>query len=872
MSKLLRTKIPRDKFGDKDVVWLPDLYTIDEIIAKTPLPVLVKVIHGYMINDLESLARNTILSIHGYRRIKKFIATDQQESHMKIPVTCKYEAMVRPNVTIPLCKTAGDVCRQPKLPNFIMNEIEFRSNGKIFPAYSTFLVKSVGKGGTLSVVCLTQKAYKTKLDASAKGHFRETVHPNDRNKRYLMKDLVNRDLPLSVEFQPHSRDSINYSPRMGTVRLKELTANDVVYATTYDAGHRLLITFSRTLDIKLQIGHIMVEADGELYSTIAEPTEDEIDEKVLYHAFHLNPYNADYIGIDYDLATQQLYADKHKGPSVNPSRIENLLTVQRVHETSLHETKPLDLPERPSPSLQQLPRVPPRNRTEENNNKHSIEEPAPLGDNQYQATENLDRSYETKGIATQQTLLNLSHGAPHITRPKPELKSPKDNTKHVSDVVAPTQRRYTLDSSNTASSPQHLGQIGKPNNRYQELPHPKSFPIDISVQESTSADTKEPKQASEKIILRRQTSTPIGTTLTSSNSALSVANNNNPSSNKRLPTDTTLMTTKLPQMRAPIAAYEEIASPSGNVPTDTSVMSIGPRQVTAPSPAYEEINLSKETLPAYTRLTSSTLRTMELSPAPLAAETQTHGRELSQSHEIHTRHNSAAAKEAPRNEDDVIDRTNQCRSYQGQTSVDGKMGVEAKSIETTTNSDQTGIDLAFQELTNKDVDGICDMLDKLQLGKFKESFISNQIDGELLIEVSEKDLVSDLGMTLFQARKINQYMRGWRPDEERSDYHEQIENEDRVPQTSEEDTDKPVETWLVEDVCKRMLSIKLNSFADFCKENQVNGSLLKIILDNDVIDSVRTDHNVSLSGIEEKKLVKYVSKGWRPKSIKGSAS
>ena len=225
-----------------------------------------------------------------------------------------------------------------------------------------------------------------------------------------------------------------------------------------------------------------------------------------------------------------------------------------------------------------------------------------------------------------------------------------------------------------------------------------------------------------------------------------------------------------------------------------------------------------------------------------------------------------AVKETPRKEDNTPkNRRNQHLNSHDQESVDGETNVGGSSVE----SDQTKLDPALKARTGKDVNGICDMLDNLQLGQFKESFILNQIDGELLADISEKELVSDLGMTLFQARKLCLYKRGWKPDEERSDYHEKIENEDHVPQTSEEETDKPVDTWIVGEVCKRMMSIMLSSFADFCKENQVNGSLLKGILDHDVIDSIRTDHNVMLSGIEEKKLIRYVTKGWRPESTIG---
>ena len=131
------------------------------------------------------------------------------------------------------------------------------------------------------------------------------------------------------------------------------------------------------------------------------------------------------------------------------------------------------------------------------------------------------------------------------------------------------------------------------------------------------------------------------------------------------------------------------------------------------------------------------------------------------------------------------------------------------------------------------------------------------------MDIEENDLVTDLGMTLFQAKKLCLYVRGWRPDEERSSCDEEIEMQEYVAQESE--SGEKTDAWAVNDVYKRMESIKLNSFAEFCKENQVNGSLLAKILDENVLDSVRTDHQVSLSNIQQRKLIKYVEKGWRPK-------
>ena len=911
MSTMPRTKISRDKFGDKEVIWLPDLHTIDEIMNEISLPVLVKVVDGYMINEIECLESNTILSIHGHRRMKKFIAIDQQERHMKIPVTCKYEAMVRPNVTIPLCKTAGDVCRQPKIPKFITNEIEFRSYDRKFPALATFLVKSADKTGTLSAVCLTEKGYETRLPAPTNGHFRETVHPDDRNKRYLMKDLVNRDLPLSVEFQPHSRDSNIYSPRMGTVRLKDLTVNDVVYATTYENGRRLLITFSRALNIKLQIGQIMVEADGDVYSTIAEPTEDEMDDEVLEHALHLDPYNGDYINVDYEDVLLQLGAENYKKLSSIDHSSSNEQAAAVVRQ--VREIKAPTPPGRDWNTPKKPPRVPPRKRSEENNSKCSIEKPTPSDDDRFKTIQTLQSSIKNKYVTAPKLPPKLPPRLPPklppVIRPKSTSNFPENGPKSAPAAVAPTQRRCSQDTENWAIFPELLEQatsVGSPQSdqiaRRPPLPAPrnegihvqervngiqpdgyrkmapisrdigmvagnstdnkafKHIPFDKSIHASSSADTMAPNQAYEKIAVHRQTSKPMDTTLMAQKSAITPLNQRYEEVTFHIetsPVETALTSTKSAQAKSP--------SLLSNLPIDTTLISTNHPQVREPSGEYEEVLVPGEILPIDTTLMSSktttTERGTEYEEIYPSEEAALFSRGPSQ-FDIQAPISSTVVNEEPKKKDDVAHRIKQSLNSHDQISDDGETSVD---IEATINGDQMSIDLVLKKLAGEDMDGICNILDKLQLGEFKENFISNQIDGELLIDIKDEDLVSDLEMTLFQARKLSLYMRGWKPDEERSDYHEQIQNEGHVPQTSEEETDKPVEAWLVEEVCKRMLSIKLSSFADFCKENQVNGSLLKGILDHDVIDSIRTDHNIKFSRIEERKLINYVTKGWRPK-------
>ena len=52
------------------------------------------------------------------------------------------------------------------------------------------------------------------------------------------------------------------------------------------------------------------------------------------------------------------------------------------------------------------------------------------------------------------------------------------------------------------------------------------------------------------------------------------------------------------------------------------------------------------------------------------------------------------------------------------------------------------------------VDAVCDYLAGLELGHLAPGFRSNGIDGKMLLELSEEELVGELGLTKLQAKKV----------------------------------------------------------------------------------------------------------------------
>lgn len=149
--------------------------------------------------------------------------------------------------------------------------------------------------------------------------------------------------------------------------------------------------------------------------------------------------------------------------------------------------------------------------------------------------------------------------------------------------------------------------------------------------------------------------------------------------------------------------------------------------------------------------------------------------------------------------------------------------------------------------------GVGKILDELKLHEFRSAFIENQINGELLLDLEQDDLVNELGLSLFQAKKIMKYVKGWRPEPDQFKPSEASRRNSLNPRD-----------WSEDDVVLHMTTLKLTDFGHFCRMNQVNGDLLLDILDKETLASVSRDHHVKISNIESKKLLNFVVKGWRP--------
>ena len=164
-----------------------------------------------------------------------------------------------------------------------------------------------------------------------------------------------------------------------------------------------------------------------------------------------------------------------------------------------------------------------------------------------------------------------------------------------------------------------------------------------------------------------------------------------------------------------------------------------------------------------------------------------------------------------------------------------------------------------QIIRHQDEEGVCMILDKLNLSDYQEIFRDTQINGEFLVELEEDDFVRDLGMTKFQARKLVKFVNGWRPDQLKD-------------LTTFKDTANSLDPcdWSSSDVMGHLKMLNLQAFSDFCQENQINGQLLKEILDKEMLQHIREHYGIKISILEEKKLQNFVLKAWRPDKFRKS--
>eukprot|EP00795_Rhopilema_esculentum_P007599 gene7599-13406_t len=819
----LRTQVSTSQFDGKDVVWYPDTYNLDEIVNTFKLPVLVKVVDGYMINEIECLENGTILSIHGVCSMDKIIATDYRDTELYIPVSCEntVRLSVKDNSTF---KYVADICNATPVLRYVTNMHEFTHQKQTYPEGSVFLVRSVSKWSKgLNVTHYGQKEQRLTLPFSIVGNFKEVPSPLDAVTSYFIKDLVNNEFPIFVEFESTEGGNTTYGPLMGKVKLRKLLTSNIVYGTNYDDGKKKLLTFSRSLGVRLQIGRVIVEDDsmGE-YSTIAEPVEEPIDEEVLQYILHMNPYYGDYNTADY--AALKATVDAMKGGKTVES------DARSQEENNVSDCKKVDAPSE-CQLEKNLPKVPPR---------------IPKKPSSIKVVKNAGKGLADTGYGSithkQAVVQNMYQAIDSMVPPAVPQRSPRLNC-GTTEVTREFQSQDEHPPMGTQEGNDEEAVYSHIADGDQAMNAKPALSRRTSTRSNSSTDSWQEKALAFSLPLNTAAKfcygDEAGGTIDKNRPLLPLPSERQGGSSQDEGTNTDQYN-----------AVEELSESQTNSPRRSQINSdscdVKSTRAARRKNMYEDIVFHVETEPNIEESAFGRKETVEVPSAGVSrcnvpeflnvGEEQKVEKKIKEVQGLSEEHKKMEVNKDEKNE---------------------TLDIETRDSHHLEASKK--FDVISSEVLEKSVIGICEILEKLCLAEFKELFIDTQIDGELLGDINEADLVSDVEMSLFQARKLYLYIRGWQLDEEVMSFNADESQSDG--EMAHEDPEK----WTVKDVFERMKSLKLSSFAEFCSEQQVNGTLLTKILDEEMLESVRKDHGVSLRRIEEKKLNNYVLKGWRPK-------
>lgn len=156
---------------------------------------------------------------------------------------------------------------------------------------------------------------------------------------------------------------------------------------------------------------------------------------------------------------------------------------------------------------------------------------------------------------------------------------------------------------------------------------------------------------------------------------------------------------------------------------------------------------------------------------------------------------------------------------------------------------------SISQIKSYNIQQIVQLLNSLNFKKFVLPFKSEMVNGVVLSTLTEKMLISDLGMSAFEARKLYKYVHGWRP----------IANAKNAKSSSDEIRSMDRNEWGYIDVKNQLKSIKLQDFGNFCCENLIDGTMLLDLLYQDLIPSLKND-GIMLKEVEMKRLTLFLNR------------
>ena len=825
-----------------NLVWNDTEYKLKFILDNPnfDLPQVVRIHQGHMIDEDDALASGQILTIHGKKKIENISGCDIYGKELNIPISCPFKLRILSLGSPRKFKNVQELCSTDSPPKCVLfsNDTLVSSTIATSPNDddSTTLDPDVvlelkdnvltSDGDIAGINCQVSNndntAHRTvTLPMHFVGSFVETLSKKQCEKRYLVADLVKEfNLPLNIQFLSTSEKNSAYGPHLGAITLEKRKAINSVLATTIIDNVRHALTFSADLPVTVQVATGIKKSPYSYPSSNTAPASvssthaaSQVDLKRFDYCSPSDPYSGVTLQTFDDLCTpmlprrgSQLHQRRGSGESRtrsvdndyhrSSSRYRSASSVSDFSNAYYNNSN--------SSKFQSNSSLISSNNGNNNKNNKGHNKSKDL-------SKNIENFFKFRGLRKS---MSSKLGR---DRSSFNASSQSQRKQNMQDADYLDEERSFIQSDDGNSSAADLFSIAPTSNGSDSTCNESTYSrmtecIDsISIADHHHTTTMTPDR-------RRRRHMRKG----SGDSGICVSGRKHHSRSRSL-------------SRSRSSRMSPDDAPSSSNPSDTI-------------DTFSEWSLPKDS-------PSSGRKTYSSSQGRRSSSGFLWGVEPTNTTDEHEMKRSVTTT----SEDFVSQQNtlNNTRTFNNQTA-----GPESKEFNKN-NKDNVGVPTtspltsrqkdSMNQIQQLNEDGVCRILDQLKFNDFKDAFIQNQVNGQLLLELEVEDLVNDLKLSLFQAKKITKYIKGWRPETENH----------QITEASRRNSLNPRD-WSENDVLLHMTTINLSEFGQFCIKNQVNGDLLMDILDKDTLNSLKDDHKLKITNLESKKLLNFVVKGWRP--------
>ena len=853
--------------GQSSIVWDTNEYKLAYLLDNFPLPQMIRVAEGFMLTEDDSLSSGTVLTLHGLKTITKLKGQDGHGREISVPLNCPDDVKLvsgndRNDIVF---RTVEDICNSNVIPEYVRLNRRLSRNKVMLNLGELLKVECIdftkhGQANGIKVTTLggNEGGKRLLLPLDTTGDFVPFMPQDFETKVFKIKELATSCIfPFAIEFVSRNEKNSLYGPHLGEIELREVITAEIVLATSKIDDITYAVIFPRDLPVTIQVAHGMLNDDS-FYSNICQIFHEEVDLKLIEDMLESDPR----AGFCLSTTVYSNIPRSQNTPLLSKNRESHKSgPVSELSQSSPNQPHDSQSPEHIRPKLPPpVPTRPPSLKRKSYTSSDSISNLVPIQS---------DTNVKKKSPAIPSEGLQATSSTPVTptktrTPTSPMLAGQSSSGSYclkpiTSKAKIPEKSSISAESSSDDDAYEEVGEFTQPS-IVKKSASPPTLPPKRN-KEYSYPTWLPPKSGKKQPIVAKQASHETEINLTEG--GLSKKNGLR-SSLTRIPNQEAGAVNQVSdhidsaeqqqraKKRPPVAprrSKKKVSSHEYEYPLWVPEKPDGSHQGSEVKNTREDgecsvsdttlsLPVADITIDKVTGKDSKVLKSqkMNLSEVEPFDETLEIEKDICNMNTYREPNEQMHLEEAEYLEFDPY------QSFQ-----DG----ELRKLDTTYDLSVT----TEKSVTAKDESEICKILDRLNLSDFKTTFQENQINGEFLMELNQSDFVEELEMSKFQAMKLDKYIHGWLPDSMKTT---NVANKDSLDPT----------LWSSVHVHDYMQSLNLHGFATFCQDNEINGELLKSILDEDILDDIKSSHNVQVTKLEEKRLRSFVLKGWRPDKIK----